>query len=56
VRYGQLNQLHAEDVQEPVRTAVGHGQGTHYTGTRFAREVSRDCVLVAGENNAVIAV
>jgi len=56
VRHGQFDQLDPEDVQVPIGAAVGHGQGARRPGTGSAGEVPRDRVLVAGENDAVVAV
>lgn len=56
MRHGQLDQLDPEDVPEPVGTAAGHRQGARNPGTRSAGEVPRHCVLVAGEDDAVVAI
>lgn len=56
VRYGQLDKFHSENIQEPVGTAVGHGQGTRDTRTGPAGKVSRDRLLVPGESDAVVAI
>lgn len=56
VRHGQLDQLDPEDVPEPVGTAAGHRQGARNPGTGSAGEVPRHCVLVAGEDDAFVAV
>lgn len=56
MRHGQFDQLDPENVQMSIGTAVDHGEGAHRPRTGSAGEIPRDRVLVAGENDAVVAV
>lgn len=56
MRHGQLDQLDPQDVQKPIGTPLGRGQGTCDPGTGSTGKVPRDRVLFAGEGHAVVAV